>query len=113
MKIDQELRRCEQRYWDAIELKDADAAIALSDDACIVVGAQGVGSLDRAKLGEMLKHASYELKSYEFDDKKFVVRQIARDVAIVAYGVREDLVVDGKSEILEAFDASVWVRRGG
>jgi len=113
MNIDQELRDCERRYWDAIELKDADAAMALSDDACIVVGAQGVGSLDRDKLGAMLKQASYELKSYEFDDKKFLVRQIADNVAIVAYPVDEDLVVEGNPHRLEAYDASVWVRRDG
>lgn len=113
MKIEEELRACEHRYWDAIELKDADGAMALSDEACVVVGAQGVGTIDRAKLGEMLKQASYELKSYEFDDQKFLVRQIADDVAIVAYPVREDLVVEGKPQALEAYDASVWVRRDG
>lgn len=111
--IDQELRTVEQRYWDAVQRKDADEAIELSDDACIVVGAQGVGSIDREQLGKMLQQASYELTHYSFDDKQFQVRQIADDVAVVAYAVHEDLVVDGKPESLEAYDASVWVKRDG
>ena len=111
--INQELREVEQRYWDAIQHKDADAAMELSDDACVVVGAQGVGEVDRARLGQMLKAASYELTSYTFDDKQFKVRQIADNVAIVAYTVKEDLIVDGKRESLEAYDATVWVKRDG
>jgi uncharacterized protein (TIGR02246 family) len=111
--IDEELRVLEGRYWDAVQRKDADTAVALSDDACIVVGARGVGRVDREQLGKMLEAASYELKHYEFDDKKFQVRQIADDVAVVAYEVREDLIVDGKPESLTAYDASVWVNRDG
>ena len=112
-KIEQELRALERRYWDAVQRKDSDEAIELSDDSCIVVGAQGVGAIDRDQLGKMLQAASYELKSYAFDDKQFQVRQIADNVAIVAYPVHEELIVDGKPTKLDAFDASVWVRRNG
>jgi len=111
--IDQELKLLERRYWDAVQQKDSDEAIALSDESCIVVGAQGVGAIDREKLGQMLQAASYELKQYSFDDKQFQVRQIADNVAVVAYPVHEELIVDGKSTTLDAFDASVWVRRNG
>ena len=111
--IEQELLALERRYWDAVQRKDSEGAIELSDDSCIVVGAQGVGAIDREKLGKMLQAASYELKSYAFDDKQFQVRQIADNVAIVAYPVSEELVVDGKPMTLQAFDASVWVRRNG
>src|SRR5213076_1501974 len=54
----------------------------------------------------------YELTRYELENKTFIVRKLTDDVAIVAYEVREDLIVDGKPESLAAFDASVWVRRG-
>jgi hypothetical protein len=111
--IESELRANERQYWDAVQSKDADKAIELSDESCIVVGAQGVGSIDRARLGQMLQQASYELKRYTFDDKQFQVHQIADDVAVVAYPVHEELIVDGKPVTLEAFDASVWVRRDG
>lgn len=109
---EQELKGLEQRFWDAIQHRDIDTATQLSDSECIVVGAQGVGTLDRERLGEMLKQATYELTHYEIDDKVFQLRKITDDVVICAYPVREDLVVDGKPESLEAYDASVWVRRG-
>lgn len=111
MTLDRQLRGLEKRYWDAIQVKDADAAMRLSDTECLIVGAQGVGSLDRGRLGAMLKAASYELTHYEIDDKAFQIRKLTEDVVIVAYRVREDLIVDGKPESLEAYDASVWVRR--
>jgi hypothetical protein len=108
---DQELMGLERRYWDAIQQKDDTTAMKLSDERCVVVGAQGVGDLDREQLGQMLKQAGYELTRYELDDKTFHVRKLTNDVAIVAYEVREDLIVDGKPESLAAFDATVWVRR--
>jgi uncharacterized protein (TIGR02246 family) len=109
--IDQELRALERNYWDAVQRKDADQAMALSDEDCIVVGAQGVGSVDREQLGKMLRQASYELKRYQFEDKQIQVRQIADDVAVVAYPVHEELIVEGKPVTLDAYDATVWVRR--
>ncbi|HEX5062536.1 MAG TPA: nuclear transport factor 2 family protein [Kofleriaceae bacterium] len=111
--INQEMLALERRYWDAVQHKDTEEAISLSDESCIVVGSQGVGAIDREQLGKMLQAASYELKTYAFDDKKFKVRQVADNVAIVAYPVREELIVDGQTTTLEAFDASVWVRRNG
>jgi hypothetical protein len=110
--IRNELKDLETRYWGAVQRKDADRAMSLSDSSCIVVGAQGVGTLDRARLGDMLKQASYELTRFEIDDSTFEVCKLTDDVALVAYRVREDLVVDGTPESVEAFDASVWVRRG-
>ena len=110
--ITNELTALERRYWDAIQRKDEQSAMKLSDDQCVVVGAQGVGEVDRERLGQMLKQASYELKSYAFDDKTFKVKKLTDDVAIVAYEVHEDLIVDGKPQSLVAYDASVWVHRG-
>ena len=111
--IDQELKALERRYWDAVQRKDSDEAIELSDESCIVVGAQGVGAITREQLGKMLQQAGYELQQYSFDDKQFQVRQIADNVAIVAYPVQEQLIVEGKPQQLEAYDASVWVKRDG
>src|SRR6185503_6215089 len=62
--IKKELLAQEKRYWRAIKDKDADTAASLSDECCIVVGAQGVGELDRSKLAGMLEQATYDLKSF-------------------------------------------------
>ena len=106
-----ELLDLENQYWEAMKEKDVDAAMRLTDEECIVTGAQGVGRIDRQTLSQMLKNAPYTLHSFELKDAN--VRQIGDDVAIVAYKVHEELTVEGKRVSLDAADASTWVRRGG
>ena len=109
--LGKELLDLENQYWQAIKEKDADAAIRLTDEECIVTGAQGVGRVNRQGLSEMLKNAPYTLHDFELKDAE--VRQIRDDVAVLAYKVHEELTVDGKPVKLDAADASTWVRRDG
>jgi len=111
--IDNELLTLEKQYWDAIKSKDASTAARLTDDPCVVVGPQGVGQVDRKALAGMIEGAPYKLTKYRLDDRDVHVRAVADDVAVIAYKVQEDLVVDGKPTTLEAYDSSVWVRRDG
>jgi len=106
-----ELLDLENQYWQAIKEKDTDAAMRLTDDECLVTGAQGVGRVSRQTLSEMLKNAPYTLHSFELKDAE--VRQLRDDVAILAYKVHEDLTVEGRPVKLDAADASTWVRRDG
>jgi hypothetical protein len=106
-----ELMELEHQYWNAIKEKDPTTAKSLSGDPCIVVGAQGVGEVDRATLGKMLEGAKYELQTFSIEDVH--MRPVSDDVVALAYKVKEKLVVDGEKVDLEAFDSSVWVRRDG
>ena len=108
---EKELIELERQYWQAIKARDAKTAMRLSDDPCLVVGAQGVGELKREALGEMLKRAPYTLRDYELSEVK--VRFVRDDVALVAYKVHEDLDVEGAPLSLDAADSSTWVRRDG
>jgi hypothetical protein len=111
-RIETELLDLERKYWQAIKDQDVDAAMRLTDDPCIVTGAQGVASIDRQSFNRMLESAPYTLHRFELaDDAK--VRMLNDDVAILAYNVKEELTVDGEPVTLEAADASTWVRRGG
>lgn len=110
--ISEDLKSLEKRYWDALQGRDVATAVELTDEECIVVGAQGVGAVDHERLRQMLEQATYEVTHFELDDNLIRIRKITDDVAIIAYEVREDLIVDGKAESLQAFDASVWVKRG-
>jgi hypothetical protein len=101
----------EQRYWRAIEQRDGRAAAQLSDDPCLVVGAQGVGEVLRAAFPTMLQQANYDLHRHALDDVH--VRLLGEDVAILAYAVDEELTVDGEPLKLHAYDSSVWHRRDG
>ena len=109
----QTLLDLERRFWDAMKTKDAMSAERMTDDGCIVVGAQGVSSIDRQTMGKLTTEGKWELEHYDIEDKKAQVRFVGDDVAIVAYPVTERVVVDGQRVPLAANDASVWVRRNG
>ena len=109
--LGKELLDLETQYWQAIKEKDIDAAMRLTDEECIVTGAQGVGRIDRQGLADMLENAPYILHDFELKDPE--VHQLRDDVAVLAYKVHENLTVDGKPVQLDAADASTWVRRNG
>jgi ketosteroid isomerase-like protein len=109
--LQQELIGLEKRYWEAIKNQDVKTAMSLTDDACIIAGAQGVAQIDRSRFASMMKAGHYTLHRFEIKDA--VVRLLDVDTAIVAYQVHEDLTIDGQPVSLEAADASVWVRRDG
>jgi hypothetical protein len=110
--VENELVDLERRYWQALKDGDDAAALALTDDPCLVAGAQGVASLDRQTMASMLKQGAWKLESFKIEpDVK--VKMIGDDVAVLAYTVHEELTVDGQPVKLQAADASTWVRRDG
>jgi hypothetical protein len=110
--VENQLLDLERAYWQALKDGDHDAALRLTDDPCLVAGAQGVASLDHAALVAMMKEGNWQLRAFDIDpDVK--LRMISDDVAVLAYKVREELVVDGEPLKLEAADASTWARRNG
>ena len=110
--VEKQLIELEREYWQALKDRDVGVVARLTDDPCIVTGAQGVGELGRKSMVEMMKKATYTLDAFELgDDMK--VRMLDDDVAILAYQVHEELTVDGKRVKLDAADASTWVRRNG
>jgi uncharacterized protein (TIGR02246 family) len=108
-----ELLELERQYWQAIQDRDGDQCARLSDEECIVTGAQGVSKLDRKTLIRMMKESDqYTLDAFRLDED-VQVHRISADVAILAYKVHEELTVDGEPVTLDAADASTWVRRDG
>jgi Domain of unknown function (DUF4440) len=110
--IEAELLDLEKRYWQALKDQDVDAAMRLTDEPCIVTGAQGIGMLDRKTLAALVKAPPYTLNRFVLKDGA-QVRLLGNDVAIVAYQVHEELTVEGKPVTLDAADSSTWVRRNG
>lgn len=108
--IEKELLTLERQYWQAIKDGDAKAAGRLSDETCIVTGAQGVGKLTRTQLMQMMSAGSnWKLEGFEISNP--IVQPITDDVVGVAYKVSERLIVDGKPVTLDAAESSTWVRR--
>jgi len=110
--LEQELVELETNYWRAIQNKDFATARMMTDDPCIVTGAQGVASIDRKTFEQMMKSHTWSVREFELDGEP-EVRLLNDDVAIVAYKIREEMTVDGKPVTLNAADASTWVRRNG
>jgi hypothetical protein len=112
MTIEKELVELETQYWQAIQDKNTDAAMKLTDDTCVVTGASGAASIDRKAFAGMLNSPGWTLNEFEFVGD-VIARAVTDDVGVVAYKVREQLTVDGKPLTLEAADASTWIRRDG
>jgi hypothetical protein len=109
----QEMLAIEKNFWDAMQKKDGRRAREMTDEGCIVVGAQGVSAIDGKTMGKLTEEGDWDLENYSFDESNAQVRMITPDIAIVAYSVNEKVTVDGRSLPVEANDASVWVRRDG
>ncbi len=90
--IEAQLLNCEKQYWQAIKYRDVAAAMRLTDDTCIVTGAQGVARITRDAFAGMLQAGGWTL--HEFT-------------------LKELLTVEGKSVTLDAADSSAWVKREG
>jgi hypothetical protein len=110
-QIDKEILELEREYWQAMITKDSEVATRLTADRSIIVGAQGVSTVGKQEIGDMVKSDKWTLKSFDFGDVEF--KATDKNTAIIAYTVKEDLEVDGKRLTLEANDSSVWSRRNG
>jgi hypothetical protein len=110
--VDERLLDLEKTYWESIQKSDPKAASRLADDPCLVIGPSGIMEIDRTTMEDMISRAPYSLKAFRFDDTNIHVRAISDDVVLVAYPVQEQLHVDGSDRTLDAYHASVWVRRG-
>lgn len=110
-KIDRELLDLENQFWNSMKDKNADAAVRLVADPCVVTGAQGVSRIDKATFAKMMSGATWTLHDFTIRDAQ--VQRLSDDVAVIGYKVRESLTVDGQPITIEAADASTWVRKNG
>jgi uncharacterized protein (TIGR02246 family) len=110
--VEQDLIVLERRYWQALKDKDVETALSLTDEPCIVTGAQGVGRIDKRAYASMMENATWTIDDFQIGDD-VQVRMLGDDAAVVAYTVHEELTVDGASVTFDAADSSTWVRRDG
>lgn len=103
----------ERKFWDAMQEKDGKTAGEMTDESCIVVGAQGVNRITAQEMDRMTREGPWQLTGYDLKDDTAQVRMLGDDVALVAYSVHEDVTMNGKPMSMDAHEASVWVRRDG
>jgi hypothetical protein len=110
MSLEQDILAREKQFWQSMIDKDAQSGAAMTAEACIVTGAQGVGKIDRKTFAKMMEHGAWTLHRFDFSDVQFI--QVTPDVAVIAYKVKEEITVDGERLTMEAADASTWVKKG-
>ena len=103
-----EILGLEKSYWDALKRKDGKVTSALSGQTSLVTGIKGVMSIAKDQLGSMTEDGNWELNSYDFEDVRVVTP--VPDVAIIAYTVRQNVVMDGKPMDMHNADSSIWIR---
>ena len=108
MPTKEEIVALETSYWDAMKAKDGNRTAELSAKSSLVTGARGVTRIAKEKMGKMTEDGNWTLTSYAFEDIE--VSTPSPDVAVIAYTVRQDVTMDGKSESLRAADSSTWIR---
>ena len=103
-----EIIALEKSFWEAMKNKDGRRTAELSGPTSLVTGAQGVMSVVKAKMGKMTEDAHWTLQSFAFENIQ--VSTPAPDVAIIAYTVRQKVIMDGKPQDMRAADSSTWIR---
>jgi hypothetical protein len=61
---ERELVQLEKQYWQALKEKNVEAALRLTDDPCIVTGAQGIASIDRNTFKKMMTGAPWSSSTW-------------------------------------------------
>lgn len=84
-EVQRELLELEKQYWLALKDKDVEAAMRLTDDPCIVAGAQGVAAIDRRAFMSMMNAAQYTLDDFSLSDDA-EVHLLRDDVAVWPIG---------------------------
>ena len=110
-KVKEGLLELEQQYWRAIQERDVEAAVELTDFPCIIAGARGIGRVEEPAYRKMMENPPYRIHVVELGDAE--LKMLGDDIAILAYKVHEELTVDGESVTLDAADSSTWIRRDG
>ena len=109
--LQKELLDLENQFWQCMKDKNIAKALEMTNDPCIVTGAQGVAQIDKKKFAQLMQTGTWVLHDFEIRDVQ--VQQLSDDVAIIGYKVHEELTVDGKPLTMDAADASTWVKKNG
>jgi hypothetical protein len=110
--VEKQLIELERQYWQAMQDRNVEAAVKLTEFPCIVASGSGTMRVERPVFEKMMRESTYRIRNVELDPTA-QVRMLTDDVGIVAYKLKEEVTVDGKKLTVEATDASTWVRRDG
>lgn len=109
--LESEIFNLEKKFWNAMKEKDVATMMDLSDDQCIIAGPQGISKIHKNNFAAMMESEQSRLLDFKLDED-YKVTILNDTAAVIAYKVREDLNVEGKSVTLNALDSSTWIKKG-
>ena len=105
------IKQLETRFWQSMVDKDAELAMTMIADECLVTGPMGAMKLSPEMYRDMTREGKWRLDKFELSDVEVV--QPSEDTAVIAYKIHQTGDMDGKPMDLTCADASTWVREGG
>ena len=102
--------KLEKTFWQSMVDKDADKAMTMIADECLITGPMGTMRSDPEDYKRMTEQGGWELDEFEFSDVQVIFP--VEDVAIIAYKVHQTGTMKGKPMDLRCADSTAWVRDG-
>ena len=104
------IRRLETDFWQSMVDKDADKAMAMIADECLITGPMGTMRSDPEDYKRMTEDGNWDLDRFEFSDIEVIFPQ--EETAIIAYKVHQTGTMKGQRMDLNCADSTTWVRDG-
>ena len=102
--------KLEKTFWQAMVDKDADKAMKMIADECLITGPMGTMRSDPEDYKRMTETGEWELDEFEFSDVQVIFPQ--DDTAIIAYKVHQTGTMKDGPMDLNCADSTTWVRDG-
>jgi ketosteroid isomerase-like protein len=102
--------KLEKTFWQSMVDKDADKAMKMIADECLITGPMGTMRSDPADYKRMTEQGQWDLEEFEFSDVQVIFP--VEDTAIIAYKVHQTGTMQGKEMDLNCADSTTWVRDG-
>ena len=103
--------KLEKTFWQSMVDKDADKAMTMIADECLITGPMGTMRSDPEDYKRMTEEGSWELDRFEFSDVQVIFP--VEDTAIIAYKVHQTGTMKDRPMDLNCADSTTWVRDGG
>ena len=102
--------KLEKTFWQSMVDKDADKAMKMIADECLITGPMGTMRSDPEDYKRMTETGEWELDDFEFSDVQVIFP--AEDTAIIAYKVHQTGKMKNGPMDLTCADSTTWVRDG-
>lgn len=103
-----EIVTLEREYWQALKDADAEAALALTHDPCVVAGPQGAARYDHTQMRAMSGQKKWRTIDFEMDEPE--VEMVGDSVGELGYTITLHLELSGQPHSMRCAESSTWVR---